>query len=512
MPVAGVVQMRDRLDRYQLVERIGRGGMAEVFRARVQSLGGFERDVAVKVLLPNFANEPEFVDMLLDEARIAGAIVHPCVVNVIDVGRQGEIFYIVMEYVRGPDLRSIARSVPGGKLPIGMALFIVGEVLRGLHAVHVAVDDRGQPRRIVHRDVSPANVLVDENGTVKLGDFGIAHASGRLTRTRTGSVKGKSRYMAPEQLTGKPVDHRADLYAVGVTLFEALLGDVARESSYATPYGPMFTWPRRVPPELVPADVAEILRRAVVDDPRARFADAAQFRRAVVASLSRHAPGYDAETLARDLARLRGEAVDYGYGGDLESDDVATELRPERPRLKIVERTPTPPGLSTLTASSLPSGAVATLPVGASSTAPTNPPIGARTLPSPEPLYADGELLGPRPSRALVLGIAIAAGAALLVGIIIAIVSGNSRPIVVPPPPSHAEVPRAVPLAPPHATVGILEISGPAGARPSIGAVVYPPAPCTFELPPGEYDVKLHARRRVVTRHVSIEAGHTTSL
>src|SRR6185312_9176949 len=326
MPVAGVVQMRDRLDRYTLVERIGRGGMAEVFRARVQSLGGFERDVAVKVLLPQFANEPEFVDMLLDEARIAGNIVHPCVVQVIDVGRQGEIFYIVMEYVCGLDLRSIARSVAGARLPLPMALFVIGEVLRGLHAVHCAVDDQGNPRRIVHRDVSPANVLVDENGAVKLGDFGIAHASGRLTRTRTGSVKGKSRYMAPEQLTGKPVDHRADLYAVGVTLFEALLGDVARESSYATPYGPMFTWPRRVPPELVPADVAEILRRAVVDDPRARFADAAQFRRAVVASLSRHAPGYDAEVLARDLARLRGEQVDFGSDID-EATDVATELR-----------------------------------------------------------------------------------------------------------------------------------------------------------------------------------------
>ena len=328
MPVAGAVQMRDRLDRYTLVERIGRGGMAEVFRARVQSLGGFERDVAVKVLLPQFASEPEFVDMLLDEARIAGAIVHPCVVQVIDVGRQGEIFYIVMEYVRGLDLRSIARSVPGARLPLPMALYVIGEVLRGLHAVHCAVDDRGKPRRIVHRDVSPANVMLDENGAVKLGDFGIAHASGRLTRTRTGSVKGKSRYMAPEQLTGQAVDHRADLYAVGVTLFEALLGDVARESSYATPYGPMFTWPRRVPPELVPADVADILRRAVVDDPRMRFADAAQFRRAVVTALGRHAPGYDAETLARDLAHLRGEQVDYGSDMLDENTDAATELRP----------------------------------------------------------------------------------------------------------------------------------------------------------------------------------------
>ncbi|MGZ3425447.1 MAG: protein kinase domain-containing protein [Polyangia bacterium] len=509
--MAGAVQMRDRLDRYTLVERIGRGGMAEVFRARVQSLGGFERDVAVKVLLPQFASEPEFVDMLLDEARIAGAIVHPCVVQVLDVGRQGEIFYIVMEYVRGFDLRSIARSVNGGKLPLPLALYVIGEVLRGLHAVHSAVDDRGQPRKIVHRDVSPANVMIDECGAVKLGDFGIAHASGRLTRTRTGSVKGKSRYMAPEQLTGQPVDHRADLYAVGVTLFEALLGDVARESSYATPYGPMFTWPRRVPPELVPPDVGEILKRAVVDDPRQRFADAAQFRRAVVTALGRHAPGYDAEMLAFDLRRLQGEPE--GFGGDLaETSDVATELRPARPRLALVDRTPTPPGAVT----TMPASALMTLPVGAASTAPTNPqPIGSRTLPSPQPLFYDEpELVGPRPSRGLVLAIGAAAATALLLAIIIAVASGPTARVVVPTAPSPAAqaVPRATPLRPAHATVGILEVSGPVGARPSIGAVVYPPAPCTVELPPGDYDVKLRARHRVVNRHVTIAAGHTTSL
>src|SRR5262249_6352288 len=155
---------------------------------------------------------------------------------------------------------------------------------------------------------------------------------------------------------------------------EALLGDVARESSYATPYGPMFTWPRRIPPELVPPDVAEILKRAVVDEPRTRFADAAQFRRAVVTALARHAPGYDAETLANDLARLNGGSLDYGTPDLDENTDVATELRADRPRLSLVA-TPVPPGLArpaTLTATATPSGAVATLPVGAATL-----PLGA---------------------------------------------------------------------------------------------------------------------------------------
>jgi serine/threonine-protein kinase len=518
MPVAGAIQMRERLDRYQLVERIGRGGMAEVFRARVQSLGGFERDVAIKVLLPQFASESEFVDMLLDEARIAGAIVHPCVVQVLDVGRQGDVFYLVMEYVRGTDLRSIARSVQGAKLPLAMALYVVGEVLRGLHAVHLAVDDHGRPRKIVHRDVSPANVLIDENGTVKLGDFGIAHASGRLTRTRTGSIKGKSRYMAPEQLTGQPVDHRADLYAVGVTLFEALLGDVARESSYATPYGPMFTWPRRLPPELIPADVAEILRRAVVEDPRQRFADAQQFRRAILGALQRHAPGYDAEVLARELKRINGQLVDDDGSADFgESTDVATELRGQAgearsarareraaaARLKLVDRTPSPPPL-------VPSAALQT-----------------RPLPPPQPLYAEAEMrptmpfrpavpsssfLLPKPGRKLLLAVAGAFGSAALLAMIIVLASGPSTPMAprleAPAPPA----PRAMPLPPPHATTGILSVAGPVGARVMIGAVVYPPAPCAVELPPGSYDVKLKLRRRMVVRNVTIEAGRTTAL
>ena len=513
MPVAGATQVRERLDRYQLVQCIGRGGMAEVFRARVQSLGGFERDVAVKVLLPQFASEPEFVDMLLDEARIAGAIVHPCVVQVLDVGRQGDVFYLVMEYVRGTDLRNIARSVAGSRLPLAMALHIVGEVLRGLGAVHAAVDDAGRARNIVHRDVSPANVLVDDSGAVKLGDFGIAHASGRLTRTRTGSVKGKSRYMAPEQLTGQPVDHRADLYAVGVTLFEALLGDVARESSYATPYGPMFTWPRRLPAQLVPADVAEILRRAVVDDPRARFSDAAQFRRAVMGALGRHAPGYDAESLARDLKRLRGEPVDDDDAGDdlAETTDVSTALSPGKPRLQLVDA----PAHHKLA----PSPSPLAPPIGI-----TPPPFDARALPPAEPLYGEVELrptapfrpltaslLLPRGAHKLLLAIGGAVALAALLAILIAVASGGSAPAALPPPAAPPP-PRATALPPARATSGTLAVAGPTGARVSIGAVLYPPAPCTVELPPGDYDVRLRFKRRAVVRHVTIDAGRTTAL
>jgi serine/threonine protein kinase len=500
------------LDRYELVELIGHGGMAEVFRARVQSLGGFEREVAVKVLLPQYAGEPEFVDMLLDEARIAGAIVHPCVVQMLDVGRCHDIFYLVMELVRGTDLRSLARLADGGRLPLGLSLYAIGEVLRGLSAVHGAVDGAGRPRRIIHRDVSPANVLIDDAGAVKLGDFGIAHASGRLTRTRVGSVKGKSRYMAPEQLSGQPVDHRADLYAVGVTLFEALLGDLARESSEATPLGPVFTWPRHLPPNALPADVAALIRRAVSDTPAQRFADASSFRHAVVAALTRHAPGYDGESLARELKRLRGELDDLDDAGETAE---ATELRSTRPRLVVLSSPPrraSPPPLPQKLAPAKP---YARRDAGAPSDrhAPSvRHSVAGAAAEGCASLVDEPPLTQPfsRATGAQIVVAISALGLTALISLVVALFSARS-----PPPPAPALV--AAPVVrtsslPASPTTGTLAIAGPVGARVTIGSVAYPPAPCSVELPPGEYDVKLRVRGRALVRHVSINPGEMTQL
>jgi serine/threonine protein kinase len=531
--LAGIATV-STLDRYHLVEVIGRGGMAEVFRARVQSLGGFERDVAVKVLLPQYASEPEFVDMLLDEARIAGAIVHPCVVQMLDVGRHQEIFYLVMEYVCGTDLRTLARGIEGGRLPLGLSLYAMSEVLRGLGAVHAAVDERGKPRRIIHRDVSPANVLLDDAGAVKLGDFGIAHASGRLTRTRVGSIKGKSRYMAPEQLTGKPVDHRADLYAVGVTLFEALLGDVARDSSLATPLGPVFAWPRRLPPNALPSDVTALLKSAITDEPGQRFQDAASFRRAVVESLRRHAPGYDGESLARELKRLRGETVD-DFG---EMTQLPTEVLATRPRLALVGSQPI--GVASPL---LPASPSAPTPTPTPSLTQTRPlPSLPPTRPAPplprglrysEParpygrsdgagLFEEGRPTEPcrtppewrRPTGTQLLVAASAMVTTVIIAVGVALTTGRSPPPPSPPRPIATPVvatpPPPLPLPPP--TTGTLTVAGPAGARVSIGSVAYPPAPCSLELPAGEYDVRLRFRRRAVNRHVIVAPGQVSQL
>ncbi|MCS6912755.1 MAG: protein kinase [Myxococcales bacterium] len=296
------------IDRYQIVSCIGRGGMAEVYRGKLLGLGGFARDVAIKVLLPQLGTEPEFVNMLLDEARIAGTIHHNNVVQVLDVGQDGPVFYLVMEYIDGIDLRSVEKRHAGGQVPVEPLLYIMAEVLRGLEAIHTACGLDGEPLRIVHRDVTPSNVLLTRTGAVKLADFGIAHATGRLTQTRHGAVKGKTRYMAPEQLDGKGIDHRTDLFSAGVVLLEALLGREGADAWHATPMGPIFKLPVRLPPE-VPPDLAAILGRALAAAPADRYETAGEFRRDVLAALQ-----------VRTLGR--GDRLPYG------ADQLQDFLRP----------------------------------------------------------------------------------------------------------------------------------------------------------------------------------------
>ncbi|HEY7957024.1 MAG TPA: serine/threonine-protein kinase [Polyangia bacterium] len=496
--------MASQIGRYQLVACIGRGGMAQVYHARAQGIGGFERDVALKVLLPEYASEPDFVTMLLDEARIAGAILHPCVVGVLDVGRQDELFYLVMEYVDGCDLRSILRARPGGRLPLTAGLHLASEVLRGLSAVHSAVDRSGEPRRIVHRDVSPANVLVAQDGVVKLGDFGIAHASSRITRTRNGAVKGKLRYMAPEQLSGLGVDHRADLYAVGIMLCEMLLGQEACEPRRMTKYGAVFSWAsasQRHAPDQMPPDVARILDRALAENPAARYRDAAAFRKELAAALARRSPGYGAEELIRDLADAPGSLEDpeafaevtevatvqqkgrLSADGELELSDTGAlfgsgdELKPTAPFRPMepneIDPFPAPPTVTPYA-----------------------------TLRSPLARWS-GRRLGM---------VAAVAGASIL-SLTLAIVLGSSSPVAATPiaPPAVAFA-HASPTVTP--ATGKLSVTGPIGTRVEIGSTSYPPAPCVIELPAGNYRVKLrrHAHARPVIREVTIEPAQELTL
>ncbi|HSO33098.1 MAG TPA: serine/threonine-protein kinase [Labilithrix sp.] len=212
------------VDRYAIYDAIASGGMATVHLGRLIGTAGFLRTVAIKRLHSQFAHDPEFTAMFLDEARLASRIQHPNVVSTLDVVMKDEELLLVMEYVRGESLSRLVRRArdSGERLPPRVAVAIVAGALHGLHAAHEAVDEKGQPMGLVHRDMSPQNVLVGTDGVARVLDFGVAKAAGRVHTTKDGDIKGKVLYMAPEQLAAQPLDCTADVYAAGVVLFETL--------------------------------------------------------------------------------------------------------------------------------------------------------------------------------------------------------------------------------------------------------------------------------------------------
>lgn len=213
----------DRVGRYAIQGEIATGGMATVHYGRLVGSGGFTRVVAIKRLHPQYAKDPQFVAMFLDEARLASRIRHPNVVPILDVVAEAGELFLVMEFIPGESLSKLFRTTPEG-LPASIVSAIGVGMLEGLHAAHEAQGEDGLPLSIVHRDVSPQNVLVGSDGVARLIDFGVAKAVGNATATRDGQIKGKVAYMAPEQIRAEEVDRRADLYAASVVLWELLTG------------------------------------------------------------------------------------------------------------------------------------------------------------------------------------------------------------------------------------------------------------------------------------------------
>jgi len=215
-----------RFGRFTLLERIGGGGMATVYRASLSSLGGFEKEVAVKVIRVELAEDPQFTQMFLDEARLSARLNHANIVQTFDFGQEENVHFLAMELVRGRTLAALLKvcRAKGTRLGIGPSLRVAAELARALDYAHRLVDLDGKSLGIVHRDVSPQNVLVSREGEVKLADFGIAKAVMRSHVTQPGRVRGKCAYMAPEQIRGKELDGRADVFALGVILWESLSG------------------------------------------------------------------------------------------------------------------------------------------------------------------------------------------------------------------------------------------------------------------------------------------------
>ncbi len=210
--------------RYQLIRKLAAGGMGAVYLARQKGPVGFEKLLVVKRILPHLAQEEQFIEMFFDEARIAANLNHPNIAQIYDLGEVDGQYYIAMEYVHGESLRQLnLRSRARKKaLPAGLVCRIVAETAAGLHSAHNAKNPQGKPLALIHRDVSPQNILVGFNGTVKLIDFGVAKAANKASNTATGAIKGKYAYMSPEQARGEELDHRSDIFGLGVILYEQL--------------------------------------------------------------------------------------------------------------------------------------------------------------------------------------------------------------------------------------------------------------------------------------------------
>lgn len=212
---------------YYLLERIAVGGMAEIFKAKQVGVRGFEKIVVIKKILHHLSEDPEFVEMFEDEARIAAQLTQANIVQIYELGEISGTLYITMEHVEGKNLRDITRAVSNRHLHLGLdqCIFIIMEVLKGLDFAHRKTDSRGQALEIVHRDMSPQNIIVSYEGEVKVLDFGIAKAASKISKTEAGVLKGKFSYMSPEQASGKILDQRSDIYAVGVIAHELLTSE-----------------------------------------------------------------------------------------------------------------------------------------------------------------------------------------------------------------------------------------------------------------------------------------------
>jgi serine/threonine protein kinase len=213
--------------RYVLTDKLAVGGMAEIYKAKTYGVDGFEKVLAVKRILPHCAADPEFINMLVDEAKLTVLLSHANIVQVFDLGKVGDDYFISMEYINGTNLREVMNRYPetGDKIPEEIAVYILSEVSKGLDYAHRKTDSQGNPLHIVHRDISPQNILISYEGEVKIVDFGIAKAAMNVSHTMAGILKGKIAYMSPEQALGKPIDHRTDIFSAGVVLYELLTGE-----------------------------------------------------------------------------------------------------------------------------------------------------------------------------------------------------------------------------------------------------------------------------------------------
>lgn len=300
--------------RFYLTHLIAKGGMAEIFRAKTFGQGGFEKRMAVKRILPHHSEDENFLTMLSDEARLTVQLTHPNIVQVFDFGMAQEQYYLSMELVDGIDLNGLLKDLKekNKKIPQNLACYIVTQVCEGLEYAHNKKDNKGQPLNIVHRDISPHNILIAYEGLVKVTDFGIAKAASNLHHTQTGTVKGKVSYLSPEQALGKPIDGRSDIFATGLLLYELLLGRrLFSGNSQIEILGKVTA--TRVNKDMLPQDLPEelktILAKALAYEVEERYQSADEFQEALENYLQKTQQPFGKKALSKFLHDVLAEKI-----------------------------------------------------------------------------------------------------------------------------------------------------------------------------------------------------------
>ncbi|MEP7132353.1 MAG: TonB family protein [Acidobacteriota bacterium] len=304
----------DKFGQYEIIERIAAGGMAELSKARRSGVEGFQKIVAIKKILPHLADNDEFITMFADEAKLAAQLNHPNIVHIFDLGKiEAGGYFIAMEYVDGRDLRSLLQSARefGTPLPVPLAVYIASKIAAALDYAHRRRDGEGRELNVVHRDVSPPNILISYEGDIKLCDFGIAKAASKASQTQSGALKGKVQYMSPEQAWGRPIDRRSDIFSLGCVLFEMLTeeklfrGDTdlsvlekVRAANVAVP--------STLNPE-VPRGLDAIVAKALAREPEERYDIASDMLRDLEGVLYSYTPAPGSADLAIYLHRLQAE-------------------------------------------------------------------------------------------------------------------------------------------------------------------------------------------------------------
>jgi serine/threonine protein kinase len=295
-----------QLGRYQLTDKLALGGTAEIFKAKLLGIEGFEKIVVIKRILPHWSANPNFIAMLIDEAKIMVKLSHERIVQVYELGKEDDNYYIAMEYVQGVDLKRLRDWLTQKQTRLSLAevLYISIEVLRGIDYIHRQKDENGKNLQIVHRDISPQNILISTDGNIKITDFGIAHAASRSYETATGVLKGKFAYMSPEQAQGSLLDQRTDIFALGIIFYELLSGQrllkgrsdlqvLEQVKNFDIDQFPL-QWPDD-------STLCNILRKALHSNLKKRYASAQEFLRDLIEYRTQQGLFIDSDSIAEKV-------------------------------------------------------------------------------------------------------------------------------------------------------------------------------------------------------------------